>query len=308
MSCHRDPETQRFARNHTRTVLACLLLCWLLGGAGPLWRFTTVSSAEEPQRIISIVPAATEMLFAMGAGPRIVGVSSFDDYPPDVRGVTKVGGLLDPHVERILSLTPDLVVVYATQTDLREQLARAGIPMFLYEHAGLRDVTATIRALGRRVGNARDAERVAGGIEAALAQVRARVASRPRPRTLLVFGREPMALRAIFASGGVGFLHDLLDLAGGTNVFADVARQSVQVSTELVLKSAPDVIIELKYTGALDDKAVSRERAVWNALPAVPAVRRGRVHLLVGDDLVVPGPRIVRAAERLARALHPEAF
>lgn len=245
----------------------------------------------------------------MGAAPRIVGVSSFDDYPPEVLTMTRVGGLLDPHVERILSLRPDLVVVYATQADLRAQLARAKIPIFGYEHAGLGDITATIRALGQRVGSASEAERVASQIEGALRSVRARVAGRPRPRTLLVFGREPVALRAIHASGGIGFLHDVLEVAGGLNVFADVARQSVQVSTELVLTSAPEAIVDLKYGGStLTDEQVAQERAVWNALPAVPAVRNGRVYVLVGDEMVVPGPRIVRAAERLARVLHPAAF
>lgn len=302
MSCHRGTEPQR--------IRLVLFFCFLaLCVSVPPWQFSGATTQEKPQRIISVVPAATEMLYAMGAGPRIVGVSSFDDYPPEVLTMTRVGGLLDPHVERILSLRPDLVVVYATQADLRAQLARAKIPIFGYEHAGLGDITATIRALGQRVGSASEAERVASQIEGALRSVRARVAGRPRPRTLLVFGREPVALRAIHASGGIGFLHDVLEVAGGLNVFADVARQSVQVSTELVLTSAPEAIVDLKYGGStLTDEQVAQERAVWNALPAVPAVRNGRVYVLVGDEMVVPGPRIVRAAERLARVLHPEAF
>ena len=95
----------------------------------------------QPQRIISIIPSTTEMLFAMGAGPRVIGVGNFDRYPPEAETRTKVGGLIDPDVERIISLKPDLVVVYGTQTDLRAQLERAGIPMFLYQHAGLADIT-----------------------------------------------------------------------------------------------------------------------------------------------------------------------
>ena len=97
-----------------------------------------------PERIISIIPSTTEMLFAMGAGPRVVGVGNFDRYPPEALTRTKVGGLIDPDVERIISLKPDLVVVYGTQNDLRTQLERAKIPMFLYQHAGSRH-SATIR-------------------------------------------------------------------------------------------------------------------------------------------------------------------
>ena len=107
---------------------------------------------DSPRRIISLVPATTEMLFAMGAGNRIAGVSNYDRFPPEVAKLPKVGGLLDPNVERLISLKPDLVIVYDTQTDLKQQLDRAGIPMFRYVHRGLPDITETMRALGERVG------------------------------------------------------------------------------------------------------------------------------------------------------------
>src|SRR5687767_3710713 len=96
-----------------------------------------------PQRIISIIPALTEVLFAIGAGPRVVAVGSFDEYPPEVKKLERVGALLDPDLERILSLKPDLVTVYGSQADLLRQLERAGVPTFLYRHAGLADVSST---------------------------------------------------------------------------------------------------------------------------------------------------------------------
>lgn len=271
-------------------------------------RPAAIAEDAAPQRIVSVVPAVTEMLFAIGAGPRVVAVSSFDEQPPEVRRLPRVGALLDPDLERILTLRPGLVIVYESQTDLRAQLERASIPMFVYRHAGLADVTQTMRALGDRTGVHDAAAGAAVDIEQRLDGVRRRIASRPHLRTLLVFGRDPMALRNIYASGGVGFLHDLLELAGGKNVYSDISRQSVQATSENILGLAPDVIVELKYTGQQDAAAVARERAVWNTLSAVPAVRSGRVHVLVGDEFVVPGPRIPLAAERLARTLHPEAF
>jgi iron complex transport system substrate-binding protein len=123
-----------------------------------------------------------------------------------------------------------------------------------------------------------------------------------------VFGREPLALRNIVASGGVGFLHDMLEIAGGTNVFADVARESVQASTEIILARAPEAILELRSQALVRDGDLARERATWDRLSSVPAVRQGRVTLLKGDEFVVPGPRIAEATRRLAHALHPEAF
>ena len=123
----------------------------------------------------------------------------------------------------MLSLTPDLVAIYGSQADLRRQLARASIPVFDYRHGGLADVFATMRALGVRTGHGARADEVAQNLERRIDEVRRRTSAQPRPRVLLVFGREPGSLRNIYASGGRGFLHDMLDAAGGVNVFADVA-------------------------------------------------------------------------------------
>ncbi len=243
--------------------------------------------------IVSLIPAVTEMLFAMGAGDDVVGVSSFDHYPPAVEARTRVGGLIDPDFERIISLRPDLVVVYWTQTDLIARLDRAHLPIFKYRHAGLADVTTTMRALGTRIGHAREADGEATRIERELdASTRASVAGRPRPRTALVFGREAGALRGIFVSGGVGFLHDMLEAAGGTNAFGDVRQESLQASTELLLARAPEVILELRPNEGWSADRLRQEEAVWKGLPSLPAVRSGRVYILADDRLLVPGPRV----------------
>ena len=258
-----------------------------------------------PQRIISLIPSTTEMLFAMGAGPRVIGVGNFDRYPPEALTRTKVGGLIDPDVERIISLKPDLVVVYGTQNDLRTQLGRASIPMFEYQHAGLPDITGTIRQLGARIGSVKESNVLADRIESEIADVRKRVAGRPRPRTLLVFGRDAETLRGIYASGAVGFLHDMLEAAGGTNVFSDVDRQSIQTTSELAVTRAPDVIIEI---GVDTSSAAGRNLRAWDSLPSVPAVRNKRIYQLRGDGMMNPGPRISASVRRVAEVLHPEAF
>lgn len=261
--------------------------------------------AEVPRRIISLIPAVTEMLFAIGAGPQVVAVSSFDRYPPEVEKLQRVGALIDPDVERILSLRPDLVVVYASQTNLREQLERAKIPVHVYSHAALPDILTTIRAIGARVGHERAAADLASVIDARIAGVRKRVAGRPRPRTLIVFDRETLALRGIYASGGFGFIHDMVDAAGGDNVFADVKQQAVQATTELILARRPEVILELRGD-PVEPALRKREIAVWGSLSSAPAVRHGRVYFIDQQRTVVPGPRVAEAIELIARSLHPE--
>jgi iron complex transport system substrate-binding protein len=262
--------------------------------------------ADGAHRIVSIIPATTEMLFAMGAGDRVVAVGSYDRFPPAVDRLPRVGALLDPNVERILALRPDLVILYGTQTDLRRQMERAHVPIYAYVHRGLTDITQTIRSIGDRVGMHAQAGALADRIERRISDIRARVANGPHPKTLLVFGREPGTLKNIDASGGVGFLHDMLEAAGGVDVLDDVKQQSVMMSTELVLARAPDVIIELRYTRG-ETAAVSDLRA-WDALPSVPAVKNHKVFMLQGEEFVVPGPRVALAIERLARVLRPDAW
>lgn len=291
--------------------VACLLVCLpaspLRGmPASPLPRVP--ASQLLPTRVISLVPSVTEMLFALGAGDRVVGVSSFDHYPSEVERRTKVGGLLDPDFERILALRPDLVIAYGTQTGLLERLARVNIPVFRYQHAGLADITQTIRQIGERIGRRDAASALAGNIERRIADIRRKTAGQTRPRTLIVFEREPGTLRGMYASGGFGFLHDMLEAAGGLDVFADVPRQSVQVTTEMALARGPEVIIEIHSGPEWTAERIRRERDVWRGLPSLPAVRTGRIYILADEYLSIPGPRVPDAIEAIAKLLHPDAM
>jgi iron complex transport system substrate-binding protein len=278
-------------------LIAHVLLCVVLA------RMPTFGQ-EQPHRVVSLVPATTEMLFAMGAGDRLVGLGSYDRFPPQVAAIPRVGGLLNPNTERIIALRPDLVILYETQEELKRQLERADIPYYRYEHQALPDITSTIRALGERIGAPQRAHDVAVGIERDIEAVRRSVAGLDRPSTLLVFTREPGSLRSITASGGYGFLADLMDVAGASNVFGEIQQQSVQASAEMILARRPDVIIELQYGAGAVGRSDGLE--AWKTLASVPAVRTGRVHVLTGDQFVVPGPRIVLAAQQLARAIHPQ--
>lgn len=259
-----------------------------------------------PQRIVSLIPAVTETLFAVGAGPNVVGVSAFDTYPPEVASRARVGGLIDPDTERILSLRPDLVFLYGSQEDLATQMAAAGVAIETYRHGGIAGILETTRAVGARVARGSQGEALAASIERGIAGVRARVAGRRRPSVLIVFGREDDALRGIYASGGTGFIHDMVEAAGGRNVYADVPRESVQASLESILERAPEIVLELRAPIAGSGGGwTARQIAVWNGAPSLPAVRRARVHVLLDERLVVPGPRVAEGIDLLARTIHP---
>jgi iron complex transport system substrate-binding protein len=152
------------------------------------------------------------------------------------------------------------------------------------------------------------ADSVAGRIEHDLDVIRAKVRSLPKPRTLLVLGREPGSLRGLYASGGVGFLNDMLETAGGANVFAGVNLQAVQASTEQVLAARPEVILETRSSdSAFPAGQRGAEMDAWKTLASVPAVRNGRIFFMFDDRIVVPGPRIAEGTLLMAKALHPDA-
>lgn len=279
-------------------IAAAVALAVSCGGRPP----STASSSTEPQRIVSLIPAVTETLFAVGAGPRVVGVGTYDTYPPEVKAVTRVGGLIDPDTERILSLEPDLAFVYGSQQDLITQLTAAGIAVERYRHGTLAEVIASTRAIGQRVGREAQGAALAGNIERAVDEARARAQARAHPKVLIVFGREEGTLRGIYASGGVGFIHDMITIAGGRNVFEDVGRESVQASLESILERAPEVIIEIR-AGPRGPHWPEQHAAAWNAAPSLPAVRNKRVRVLIDERLVVPGPRIAEGIRLLEDAL-----
>jgi iron complex transport system substrate-binding protein len=281
----------------SRRLLAITALLWLTLGHG--------SDARQgaPRRIISVVPAVTEMLFALGAGDRVVAVGSFDKYPPEVEKLPKVGALLDPDLERILSLRPDLVAIYGSQGDLRKQLERAGVPVFVYAHAGLANVSSTIGELGHRIGAPERAQQLVREIEGRLQAVKAQLPLGHSLRTLIVMGRDSFALRGIYASGGYGFIHDMVTAAGGANVFADVYQEAVQANTELIIARRPEVILELRAE-PLSAAQEAKEVAVWRTLASVPAVRNNRIHIIVDRRTVIPGPRVAEGVELISRVLH----
>jgi iron complex transport system substrate-binding protein len=262
----------------------------------------TLAAQPKPTRIVSLIPAVTEMLFAIGAGDQVVGVSTFDTYPKEATTRPRVGGLFDPNFEAILRLRPDLVIVYGSQEELIRRLGRASIPIYSYRHAGLADITGTLRAVGKRTGHGKEADALAAQIEKDLEAVRKSVAGKPRPRTLMVFGREEASMRGLYVNGGIGFLHDMLEAAGGTNVMADVKREGLQMSLEQLLARAPDVVLELRVTERWPAERQAREEAAWKAV-SIPAVRTGRVHFLPDEALTIPGPRVAAAVKAIADVL-----
>lgn len=258
-----------------------------------------VSVAYPPQRIVSLAPSVTESLFALKLDDQIAAVTSYCDYPPAARQKEKVGDTLHLNLERIISLRPDLVVIStASQLEgLTRRLDELSIPVFVISPRSVREVAASMRSLGRATGREEVAEKVAGGMDARIADVERRLSSVSKPKVLYVLQTAPL-----ITVGGRTFISDLISLAGGVSISASETADYPQFSRETVIASRPDVIIvpESHGTELFNEKSLFRDYA------GTPAIIKKRI-LRVDPDLVDrPGPRIVDGLEQFARALHPE--
>jgi len=256
--------------------------------------------ASATDRIVSLVPSVTETLFALGVGDEVVGVSSYDDYPPEVKRLPKVGSFLTPNLEAIAALRPTIVIGRGISSNQREihALSALGYQTLMIEDDSLSQIEQSITTIGRRVGKSQQAAAVIASIEANVNDVRARVSPYPLRRTLMLVGHQP-----IVAVGRGTFLDDLFKIARAENIADASAQQWPQLSIEYIVARRPEVIIDGQM--GTDPQSPSR---YWDAYPTIPAVTNHRVVGYPEDPTLHPGPRVGATLEMLAKLVHPEAW
>lgn len=263
-----------------------------------------------PGRIVSTAPAATEILFALGLGPQVVGVTQFCNYPPEAKAKPRIGTFLQPNLEVILRLRPDLVVIQKNPVRLGERLEAMGLKTVEVDQPSVEAVFDSIRRIGAAAGAADRATALEKRLRGELQGIQRRTAPLPRRKVMFVVGRTPNALEGLVAVGQGSYLNELMTLAGGRNVFGDAGAAYPKIGLEEVLARNPEVIIdmgEMADTAGVTEKQKQAVVALWNRYPILAAVRNKRVYAVASDIFVVPGPRIVEAAREFARMLHPEA-
>ncbi|MCG3162867.1 MAG: Vitamin B12-binding protein [Acidobacteria bacterium] len=273
------------------------------GGAGNRRNFTDgigreVSIAANPQRIISLAPNVTEILFALGLENRIVGVTSYCDYPEAAKAKEKVGDTIHPNLERIIALKPDLVAVSTSSQleNLTRQLDQLAIPVYVLNPRTTREVTASIRNLGEVTGTSTRAAQIANEMGSRISAVEQRVKDLPRPRVLYVLQTGPL-----ITAGRNTFINDLINIAGGKSISGDETADYPQFSRETVIARAPEALVAPASHGT----ELVKESDLRRDFATTPAIRSNRI-VWVNPDLVDrPGPRIVEGLEQLAKGLHP---
>lgn len=254
----------------------------------------TVSIAATPRRIASLNPATTELLFAIGAGDRLVGRTTYDRWPEAARAVPDLGPGLRPNVESILAARPDLVVLYASDDnrDAARRLRAAGVTTVAYRLDRLADFSRVTLALGRLTGDTTVARRTVDSVMATIDRVRRATATLERPTIFW-----PLYDAPLLAVGGGSFLNELIEIAGGRNVYGALEQPSPQITFEDLLRRDPDVILA---TPESRTRHLADPR--WAALRAV---RTGRILPIDSERVLRPAARLGEAAVSLANLLHP---
>jgi len=275
-------------------VIAALLSLALLGAGadpGPL-RMLGPAPRGELRRVVTLAPSLTEVVLALGAGDRLVGVSRFDERP-EVARLPRVGGYVDPSVEAVMALHPDLVLAQPGPGNRRavETMAELGAPVLLLSLGTVEDVIAAERATGKVLGRPAQGEALARELEATRARIRQRARAERPVRVLLVYGFEPLVV-----AGPGGFADELLTDAGAVNVARDAASPYPVYSVERALRSRPEVILDAADTPAGRDR-----------IRALPGLAEARWAQVPGQALLHPGPALGRGLEQLFSLLHPGA-
>jgi len=257
-------------------------------------RSVTIDAA--PERIVSLAPANTEILYSLGLLGKVVGVTTFDDYPPEVESIEKVGDFVTPNLEAITAAQPDIVfVTTGVQADVISKLEKTGAAVIAVDPMSLEALYASIEMVGKATGTSVKATEVVSGMQDELASIQDAMDAAP-VRCFLEIAQEPL-----FTVGSGTLMNDLIDQAGGENVVTEEGY--VAYSVEQLLTDDPEVYLATK--GSMSDPSSLKDRAGYDKLSSV---KNGRVAVLDDNLVSRPGPRVIAGIRQIAEALHPDAF
>ncbi len=301
-------------RRIKRYVIGLLLFACACGvscqRAAPPQQANPTATNAPPQyaRIISLSPSTTEVLYGLGLFPRIVAVSDYDEYPPEVKTLPRIGGWSNTNLEQVTSLRPDLIVMADAQAPfVKDKLDALGLQTLVVPSRSVEDALAGIEQIGRATGQETAAQQLIAETRAKLADVRARTSNSPRVRVLCIVDRVPGTLRGLYAATQGSFIAQLIETAGGESIAPAAPSGFGQINKEAVATLDPEVIIDLEQN-TTDNKLAEDTQAVWRELAQVKAVRTGRVYAVRDTSVLHPSQFVGDTARKFAALLHPEVF
>ena len=263
-------------------------------------------SGNYPERVISLSPSITEIIYGIGAMKKVVGVTLYTDFPPEAKDLPNVGGWVNPNLEAIIELKPDLVMMVADQDRIfGEKINKLGLnTLSIDSNLSIGDIQESIIKIGKALGNETEARRLSSKIENSINQTRIKTSKLPAKSVLFVIGRNPGTLEDIYVIGNNNYINELLTVAGGKNVVT-MNRLALKISKESILSYDPDVIIEINHQEEENREEILQ---VWNGIKEAKAVKSKDIHVVSSYDLLHPSQRIIEGVLILAHILHQEIF
>ena len=260
---------------------------------------SSIALDKIPQRIVSLSPSTTEILFALGAGDRVVGATNYCDYPEEAKKVEKIGDYDEPNMELIRKVQPDVVLAGYVKEETAEALEKMGIPVIITEAEDFDTIYHSIKLVGEITGTAAEAEAIINGMKSKIAEIEAKTKDKGKPRVFYLVWKDPL-----FTAGSKTFINDVIKAAGGINV-AEKVDGWANYSAEEMIKDNPDMLIAALHS---TDEGMTREDLSGDRLfSLLECVKQGRVYIMPDDNIISrPGPRIVQAIEDMSKVLHGE--
>lgn len=288
-----------------------LLICAGLYTAGLVLRKDDTQlqrNYQIPERVISINPAATEIIFALGCQNKLAAVSDFCDYPPEAAKLVKVGGAINPNFEQISVIDPDLIIIQGQCDAISNYCKHKNIELININLRTVDEIYCGISLLGQKLGCSAAAEKLCSTIKNELEAIRKKANTAQKKKVFFSLYRSAGTLASITTIGPDTCLTELIDIAGGVNIFNDLRQDYPIISKETLMKRNPDLIIESysESTGTYRD--ANEALRDWYKLGGLSAVEKGNLHVIDGDLVLKPGPRIAEAAAALAKLIQPELF
>ena len=261
---------------------------------------------EYPQRIISLSPSITEIIYALGALNRLVGVTMYTDFPPEAESIPKVGGWINPSMEAILKLNPDLVILLEDQWKIfGEKLTKLGINLLSVDsNPSISHITNTILEIGNSIGEEEQAIKLKQKIDTDIRNIKSVTKGVHDKKVLCVIGRNPGTLSDIYVIGNSSYINELITIAGGKNVIEN-NRLSVKITKEAIFSLDPDIIIEVNHDRSLKMEEILN---VWKTYDEIRAVKNDKVYIISSTNLLHPSQRVVASLKELLSIIQPEIY
>ncbi len=257
------------------------------------------------QRIICMIPSVTESVFALGCGDRVVGVTDFCRFPGQAKQKTRVGGFFNPNYERILVLKPDLIITQGQSENITRFSQRHGIAVLHVEMDSLSNIYIDWIRIGEALDCVDRAVELCNDTKDSLKTIRSRVANRKPKRVFYCMNRTAGSLAGLHTIGHSSrFVNELIEIAGGENIFTDLAPGSTRVSKETLLQRQPEIIIEPHPGENVSNSVKTKYLMEWQRLGSLPAVQDRKVYFPTEDYFMIPGPRLAQTAALMAQMIH----